>query len=147
MDIANISAETFIDHVRQRRLRGVKPETALLDLQRLRVVFWASRGAIGHSILPDLIDEALARCEALDIAGKAERRERRPTELELSLLDHYFPSRRSGGMPMRRTSSRIPPTPSAASCLRPVGITATDARVLPFGRGVDSYDRSRSPWL
>jgi len=88
--ITNLSAEPFVDNVRQRRLSGVKPQTAMLDRELLRVVFRAARDVIGHSLLTDVVDEALATCKSLDITSKPLRRDRRPTPSERSLLDHYF---------------------------------------------------------
>jgi hypothetical protein len=75
----------------------------MLNLERLSIVFRASRDAVGHPALPDLIDDAIAVCKTLGIVKKCERREWRRTSSELSLLNTNFRCRLSGGIPTQDT--------------------------------------------
>lgn len=106
-DIAKLSAPhltavQLIDHIKHRRDTGTGPATAGNDLIWLRVVFKAARPALGLELNLQAIDDAAAFCRDQRLIAKARRRDRRPTDDELAILDNYFQRRdKRSQIPMR----------------------------------------------
>jgi integrase len=101
-DATSITAEAVIEHVRQRLLNGVKPSTAYMDLKWLRMVLKIARGAWGHPVQLDALNHGLHTALHLELVSESTRRDRRPTEEELTRLrDHFDPSNRQSRIPMR----------------------------------------------
>lgn len=86
LDASKLTADALVAHVRSRRLEGIGPATAALDLVWLGVVLKAAKGASGLPVDPHVVEDARTTCVGLRLIGRSKRRNRRPTEDELKLL-------------------------------------------------------------
>jgi integrase len=92
LPIDRLSAETLIDHIRER-LKTVKPQTALNDFVWLRNVYNAAYPAWGIKVTTHEIDAAKNFCASKGMVHKSTERDRRPTADELDRLSEHFKNR------------------------------------------------------
>lgn len=96
ISLVDLSAAYIINHIKTRRL-SVSAATANNDLVWLRVAF---KTAIPH--FPELpinlaiIDSAAQVCRKHKLISKSQKRDRRPTDEELKLMDAHFRLKDSG---------------------------------------------------
>ena len=101
-DATTLTPEMVMEHVRQRLLTGVKPGTAYMDLKWLRMVLKVARGAWGHPVRLDALVSGIHMARHLELVAESTRRDRRPTDDELSRLRaHFERSGRRCRIPMR----------------------------------------------
>ena len=101
-DATVLTPERIVEHVRQRLLAGVKPATAYMDLKWLRVVLKVACGAWGHPVQLDALANGIHMALHLDLVAESTRRDRRPSDDELSRLREQFdPTTYRGSIPMR----------------------------------------------
>ena len=104
VDVLQLTSERIVDHIRSRREGGVCGATAGNDLLWIGTVLEAARAARGLQVDLEAIECARALCIKLRLISRSNRRERRPTNEELSRLDEYFYRRdryRCSVIPMR----------------------------------------------
>lgn len=89
-DATALTPEMVVDHVRQRLLAGAKPSTAYMDLKWLRVVLKVARGAWGHPVQLEALNSGIHMALHLELVAESTRRERRPSDDELTRLHARF---------------------------------------------------------
>lgn len=100
-NVLTMTAATLVDHVRLRRSRGAGPATVSNDLTWIGVVLRAAKSVKQIPIRPEIVDEARTACRELRLIAKSRRRDRRPTQEELTKLEQYFGRHdRRGEIPM-----------------------------------------------
>jgi integrase len=95
LDASKLTSDALVAHVRTRRLEGAGPATAGQDLIWIGVVLKAAKGASGLPVNPHVVEDARETCRGLRLIGRAKRRDRRPTDDELTKL--YERWRRADG--------------------------------------------------
>jgi integrase len=104
VDVLKLTTERIVDHIRNRRESGICGATAANDLIWIGLVLEAAQAARSLSVDIAAIDRARVICSKLRLISRSTRRERRPTNDELSRLDEYFHRRdrhRCSVIPMR----------------------------------------------
>lgn len=100
-NVMTMTAAALVDHVRLRRARGAGPATVSNDLTWIGVVLRAAKSVKQIPIKAEIVDEARTACRELRLIAKSRRRERRPTQEELTKLSDYFGRRdRRAEIPM-----------------------------------------------
>ncbi|PPK72697.1 phage integrase family protein [Methylobacter tundripaludum] len=104
-DIANIDAYKLkVSHLMNHcieRNKVAQPQTVQNDVIWLRVIMRTMRDVDGHDYSMDVFDDATIALKREKLIAKSNRRERRPTSLELWRLSRYF-AKREGTIPMLR---------------------------------------------
>lgn len=101
VNVMTMTSATLVDHVRLRRARGAGPATVSNDLTWIGVVLRAAKSVKQIPIKAEIVDEARTACRELRLIAKSRRRERRPTQEELTKLSEYFGRRdRRAEIPM-----------------------------------------------
>jgi hypothetical protein len=92
-NLLKLTATELIDHVRSRRAGGAGPATVANDLIWVGVVLRAAKNVKGLLVQPEVVQAAREACAELRLTGKARKRARRPTPVELEQLRDYFARR------------------------------------------------------
>jgi len=88
-----LTGAALIDHVRSRRASGTGASTVGNDLTWIGVVLSTAKSVQELPVKPEVVDEARTACRALRLIAKSRRRERRPTDAEMEMLDEHFQRR------------------------------------------------------
>ena len=96
-----MTTQSLIAHVRDRRTGGAGPATVSGDLTWIGVVLRAAKSVLSESVKPEVVDEARRACRELRLIGRSRKRTRRPTAAELQRLDVYFAQQQRAAIPMR----------------------------------------------
>jgi integrase len=89
-DVLKLTSEILVEHVRRRRLSGVKGQTVANDLIWIGVVLETAKAARGLRVNPAVVEEARLVCKKLRLICRSTKRDRRPTNEELQKLDQHF---------------------------------------------------------
>jgi integrase len=90
LNALTLTSVQLIEHVRSRRAQRAGPATVANDLIWTGVVLRAARSVKGLRVRPEIVQEARDACSELRLTGKARKRTRRPTAVELDQLRDYF---------------------------------------------------------
>lgn len=101
INVRELTTQSLIAHVRDRRTSGAGPATVSCDLTWLGVVLRAAKSVLNETVNPDIVDEARRACRELRLIGRSRKRTRRPTVAELDQLDVHFSQQRHARIPMR----------------------------------------------
>lgn len=97
---AALTAQHLIAHVQARVAAGVAPSTAGNDLVWLAGVLRTARSVWRAPIAPHIAEDARDACRRLKLVAPSKRRDRRPTDVELSKLLAHYRSAKRGEIPM-----------------------------------------------
>ena len=101
INVRELTTQSLIAHVRDRRTSGAGPATVSGDLTWIGVVLRAAKSVLSETVNPDIVDEARRACRELRLIGRSRKRTRRPTVAELEKLDVHFSQQRHARIPMR----------------------------------------------
>ena len=97
-----VSRQSVIDFGRKRHKEGAGPVTVGMDVSYLRTILVHAAAVQGVKVSTEEIDLARVALGRLGLIGKANERDRRPTEDEIADLLAYFDSWKRLTMPMSR---------------------------------------------
>ncbi|MFN7055476.1 MAG: hypothetical protein ACK4SV_07920, partial [Hyphomonas sp.] len=85
-----LDRERIIQFARERQAEGAGPPTISADISRIKTVLLHASAVHGLPVSPEQVDLARVALKRLGLVGKAQERDRRPTQEELDLLIGYF---------------------------------------------------------
>lgn len=97
-----LDRERIIQFARERRAEGAGPSTISADISYIKTVLLHAFAVHGLPVSLDQVDLARVALMRLDLVGKAQERDRRPTQEELCQLVAYFEGNARQKSPMAR---------------------------------------------
>lgn len=97
-----LDRERIIQFARERRAEGAGPPTILADISYIKTVVLHASAVHGLPVSPDQVNLARIALKRLGLVGKAQERDRRPTQEELDRLIAYFEANTRQKSPMAR---------------------------------------------
>lgn len=97
-----LDRERIIQFARERRAEGAGPPTLSADISYIKTVLLHASAVHGLPVSPDQVDLARVALKRLGLVGKAQERDRRPTQEELDRLIAYFNANSRQKSPMAR---------------------------------------------
>lgn len=97
-----LDRERIIQFARERRAEGAGPPTISADISYIKTILIHASAVHGISVSPEQVDLARVALKRLGLVGKAQERDRRPTQEEIDQLIAYFDSNSRQKSPMSR---------------------------------------------
>lgn len=97
-----LDRERIIQFGRERRADGAGPPTISADISYIKTILVHASAVHGLPVSPEQVDLARVALKRLGLVGKAQERDRRPTQEELDQLLAYFEGNSRQKSPMAR---------------------------------------------
>ncbi|MFB9269733.1 site-specific integrase [Bradyrhizobium erythrophlei] len=102
VNLKDITRERLIEYGRKRAAQGAGPATLAIDFSFIRTILTHAAAVHGIEVSVESVQLARAALRHLDLVGKSNERDRRPTQDELNRLTEYAESNPQQYIPLGR---------------------------------------------
>jgi integrase len=102
VELQDITRERLIEFGRKRAAQGAGPATLAIDFAFIRAILTHAAAVHGIKVSIESVQLARAALKHLDLIGKSNERDRRPTQDELNRLIEYVETNRQRFIPLGR---------------------------------------------
>jgi len=92
VNLKDITREKLVEFGRKRAAQGAGPATLAIDFSFIRAILVHAAAVHGIAVSVDSVQLARAALKHLDLVGKSNERDRRPSQDELNRLIEYAES-------------------------------------------------------